>query len=359
MIYKSGLEKNIISLIQEDIKLRGSKAIFNEAFWNWKYKNNNVDFYPNWIILAKSKKEDKIVGHYTVIPVKFMANGNKILAAQSVDTLTQLNYRGHGIFTVLAKRCYNQLAIDEVDLIFGYPNDSSHPGFIRKLNWLDLFEVKELAYPLNHKKVVKLKFSNPLMRIFGNLYLYNKYSFLNFTRGKYKKYSFKIQDLKEFKIDIKIIREWLNKKYKYYVDRIIEYLTWRYLKNPIDKNVIIKSFHKGEELKGFYALKIKSYPHKSGLIIGHIMELLSDVEDEITIQYMLNDIVKSSNERKVDILHIYTHKEQHDYNILKKFGFMKFDKKHFIIRINKNVDKYQGIKSARNWYISLGDSDRA
>jgi hypothetical protein len=38
---------------------------------------------------------------------------------------------------------------------------------------------------------------------------------------------------------------------------------------------------------------------------------------------------------------------------------MKFDKKQFVIKLNKNEKSYPGIKNGENWYISLGDSDRA
>ena len=40
-------------------------------------------------------------------------------------------------------------------------------------------------------------------------------------------------------------------------------------------------------------------------------------------------------------------------------AFLKLDNKNFIIKINKNEEKYEGVFDSHNWFISQGDSDRA
>lgn len=57
-----------------------------------------------------------------------------IRACQSADTMTDPDYRGEGLFTKLARMTYLEAQKQGIQLIFGFPNENSYPGFI-KLGW--------------------------------------------------------------------------------------------------------------------------------------------------------------------------------------------------------------------------------
>lgn len=360
--FKTGDEKQIIALMQGDLELRKSKAIFNERFWNWKYKENSAGYYPNWICLAESNVDGlnkEIVGHYTLIPVYLEIDRAKVLCSQSVDTLTQKEFRGRGIFTELAKECYQRAEESGIYLLYGYPNEDSYPGFVKKLGWSDIFAVEELVYILNPEKVSSIKFKNPILKQLGRLFLFFRFGYFNHAAERGPKRNYHIVQNYDFSDEHVQVAQTTRQSYRFFVDRSLEYLRWRYLENPIDKEVIIRSFSKSNGLSGFYVFKMKKYPHRGNLIVGHIMELMASPDNLDVMNYMLSDMVVIGRAKSIDILHVYTHGKQHDYDLLRSFGFMKFDKKHFIIRLCGKGLGQKAILEQGNWYLSLGDSDRA
>jgi len=75
--------------------------------------------------------------YYGVFPY-LVRNGNmNIVTAQSGDTMTHPKHQGKGLFTTLAKMTYELAKNEGIDLVWGFPNKNSYPGFIKKLNWMD------------------------------------------------------------------------------------------------------------------------------------------------------------------------------------------------------------------------------
>ncbi len=63
-------------------------------------------------------------------------NSEKYLIAQSGDTMTHSKHRGKGLFTQLAKETFEYCRQNGFHLIFGFPNQNSYPGFVKKLDWI-------------------------------------------------------------------------------------------------------------------------------------------------------------------------------------------------------------------------------
>ena len=188
--YQEGDEYEIIALMEDDISRRASHAVFDINFWTCKYRNNYAGFYKNWISLARSEKTNMLGGHYTVIPVYMKILGEKILASQSVDTITHIDFRNQGVFTGLAKLCYKQVASTDVGIIIGFPNESSFPGFIKKLNWTNIMQISELGYVLRPYKTSYAKFNSRLVSsLVGTaLNLFKKYTLIksiNWIKNNY------------------------------------------------------------------------------------------------------------------------------------------------------------------------------
>lgn len=72
---------------------------------------------------------------YSVFPTLMQLNGKKIMGAQSGDTATNPAYQGKGLFVTLAVKTYELCKEQGIELVFGFPNDNSFPGFKKKLNW--------------------------------------------------------------------------------------------------------------------------------------------------------------------------------------------------------------------------------
>ncbi|WP_428330840.1 GNAT family N-acetyltransferase [Mucilaginibacter sp.] len=84
------------------------------------------------------------IAFYGVIPCFIDLGDRIILSAQSADTMTHPDYRNQGLFVELALHTYQLCRECGIELIFGFPNQNSLPGFVNKLGWkktehLDLF----------------------------------------------------------------------------------------------------------------------------------------------------------------------------------------------------------------------------
>jgi hypothetical protein len=71
---------------------------------------------------------------YGVLPCYFSLQGRVFLAAQSGDTMTHPSHQRAGLFLQLAEKTYALATEKGIELIFGFPNQNSLPGF-QKLKW--------------------------------------------------------------------------------------------------------------------------------------------------------------------------------------------------------------------------------
>ena len=115
-----------------------------------------------------SRKEP--AAFYGVYATDLIVNGKILKCAQSGDTMTHKDHIGKGLFTQLAKKTHELSKEKGVELIFGFPNSNSKPGFLKHLNWkcpqkMNDYSIKVLSVPF-------LKLMNKIG--LGNLY--NKFA---------------------------------------------------------------------------------------------------------------------------------------------------------------------------------------
>ena len=76
------------------------------------------------------------VAYYGVIPTIVSIAKQKVLAAQSCDTMTHPAHTKKGLFTELAKRTFELAKQKGIHFVFGFPNQNSYPGFIKHLGFI-------------------------------------------------------------------------------------------------------------------------------------------------------------------------------------------------------------------------------
>jgi len=111
------------------------RAVFQfergDEHYRWKFINN-PDGPP---VIAVAEDAGRLVGQYAVWPTQLRLGSVVVLGAQSLDTMTHPDYRGQGMFTALAEQCMKYAAIKGIAALYGFPNENSYPGFVRKLDW--------------------------------------------------------------------------------------------------------------------------------------------------------------------------------------------------------------------------------
>jgi GNAT superfamily N-acetyltransferase len=104
----------------------------DEAFFVWKHEENAFGESPSWVA---ETSDGTIVGLRIFLRWRFIdRSGRRLSAVRAVDTATDPDWRGKGVFTALTRGALPDLADDGVDFIFNTPNDKSLPGYL-KMGW--------------------------------------------------------------------------------------------------------------------------------------------------------------------------------------------------------------------------------
>lgn len=100
-------------------------------FFSWKHRANPFGQSPAWVAVD----EGRIVGYRTFLRWEFITESGRVKrAVRAVDTVTDPEYRGRGIFRSLTLRGVADLTLDGTDWVFNTPNDSSRPGYL-SMGW--------------------------------------------------------------------------------------------------------------------------------------------------------------------------------------------------------------------------------
>ncbi len=102
-----------------------------ESQWEWAYMDNPCGD-P---IVSLCRQEDRLVGHYAVIPISCVAEGTALTCALSMTTMVAPEARGQGLFVRQARDVYAVAEDAGCALVYGFPNANSLPGFKRHLEW--------------------------------------------------------------------------------------------------------------------------------------------------------------------------------------------------------------------------------
>ncbi|MCW5889100.1 MAG: GNAT family N-acetyltransferase [bacterium] len=133
--------------------------------WRWQFQDNPAG--AGWIRLADH--EGYVCGQYAAIPTRFRVRGTERTFALSCDTMTHPRYQKQGIFVQLARDLYDDVAREHgVDVVWGFPNDSSRPGFVGKLDWFDVHTFPIYVKPIESRHVLRRYLpSDGLARVLG------------------------------------------------------------------------------------------------------------------------------------------------------------------------------------------------
>jgi len=114
--------------------------------WEWAYLNNPFG-HP---IVSLAFYDNKLIGHYAVIPLNLNNKSHHISGFLSMTTMVAAEARGLKLFTILATRVYNIIDnLGEASIVFGFPNGNSLPGFKKHLGWTILDDYKVVKVSKN------------------------------------------------------------------------------------------------------------------------------------------------------------------------------------------------------------------
>lgn len=123
-----------------------------EDFLDWKHRQNPFGVSPGWVALH----DQRIIGYRTMLRWRFLRpDGRPLTAVRAVDTATDPDYQGLGIFRTLTLKAVAELTAAGNGLVFNTPNDKSRPGYL-KMGWQVLRRVPVGVLPAGPRALARM-----------------------------------------------------------------------------------------------------------------------------------------------------------------------------------------------------------
>lgn len=308
--YKIGDEHQILELFE--IVFKQKLSLEN---WLWRFRDNPAGKH----LIKLMWEGDKLIGHYAVSPVYMNVDDQKVLTAHSLTTMTHPAYGGKGIFKQLSLALYEDIENNlNCKAVWGFPNNNSHYGFIKRLNWSNLAVIHTLG--LDPKKIQK------------------------------KDIKFKVKEIDRFvESHVNFINKQIIKFGKIFVLKDLFYLNWRFINKP---NANYKCYE-FQSASSKAIVIVKFYQTKNQKHDLNIIDCYMDDYEEI--QNYIGFIINNS---KLKIEKVTLWKSLFDPNhlSLEKQGFAPTLPQSYIsARIHHSAPN--SFSDFRNWNFSMSDSD--
>lgn len=323
----------------------------DQANLQWLHQQNQV--HENMIYYAWSGSD--IGAIYTALPVYFRINGERVKALQSIDTITDENHRGKGLFTLLANQLYADAPKENYALVYGFPNDQSAPGFFKKLKWVSFGEAPFLIKPIRWNYLLKkILFRKKHTDFSSRSHVFDAPATIPVTPTR------EIRAMADFGSDYNRIWETVAKTIRVSADRNADYMNWRYVQKP-GEHYYRYGLYENDHLQGVIVFSIK-FKHDG--CVAYIMDLIFDPAVSDAGKWLLNASARLFRREKVDVVLTWCLPHSFNYPAYRQSGYYPMPEK---VRPQK---LYLGVRSFReaqqdllsqpaNWYISYSDSDTA
>lgn len=123
---------DILSLLRRSLGGDGDDPRFADLF-SWKHDTNPFGRSPMWV----ATDAGKVVAFRTLMRWEFVRGGEVLRTVRAVDTATDPEYQGRGLFRMLTLRALDEMRTDGVDFVFNTPNSQSRPGYM-KMGWREI-----------------------------------------------------------------------------------------------------------------------------------------------------------------------------------------------------------------------------
>lgn len=112
-------------------KVFGAADKFTPQALAWRYRDN-----PDGQVVGFDAWDgERLVAHYVTCPTTARIGGASVRGLLSLNTATDPDYGGQGLFTGLARAAYEAGAAAGYGFVMGVANANSTPGFLKKLGF--------------------------------------------------------------------------------------------------------------------------------------------------------------------------------------------------------------------------------
>jgi len=338
------------NFLQKNFSLSKDSLTWSKEYFEWKLTKCNPAGHG---VMLCAKVDNRIIGIVTITKKRALNNGESIQIAEIGDTYTDVEFRKKGKCSHLLENEYLNKSVfgrlvheaiiwaknNEIKLVYGTPNNNSHPGYISRLG----FEDTEFTVETGLKKIIRPTFRGLLTRI--GLEIDNKEkntaSYIDYIYKK-RNNKFNIKKIIATKGEIDNLSTAII--FNQGIEFIKDYRYWqyRYCENPI-ATYEIRSIYLNHVFSGIFAYRI--YRNEKGYKICCLMDWMS-LPNLLEMNEIL-EILKLGESRSVDFF-LYLNS---GLGKKKNINEIVRDMSHISNSINNTKIKFNG--------FSLGNCDAA
>ncbi|MCH5243113.1 MAG: GNAT family N-acetyltransferase [Muribaculaceae bacterium] len=167
--------KKTTELSKEEINQINSlfKEVFDKERSEEEFLNQSVQNPLGYSYHSLMIEDNKIVGLNSYVPSFYLVTGQKLLFANSTDSMVSKHYRDFFNFKKMVDLAYKEMAKDDVKFVYGYPNDNSFPVLTKSKLMKDIGKMYTYCLPI-HIGGVKpvMAFLNPLSEIGCRIFVF-------------------------------------------------------------------------------------------------------------------------------------------------------------------------------------------
>jgi GNAT superfamily N-acetyltransferase len=264
-----------------------------------------------------------------------------------MDTMTHPDFRGRGVFVALARACIEIAAARGIRVLYGFPNDQSYPGFVRRLEWGDTGGIPHWIRPIRPSRHPKL--SKGPGAILGHV-----------ADGIAALWPMGERDAHHVKVTpcgdqgaSGLLRE-LGADDLWRVDRTPEWLAWRYSAAAAQGYERIEILN-GDSIRAaaVWGMRDDSWgANKDGR--AHLVELSGS--DPLTCSAALAQVIRRAKSQGAWLLETVTNRSKL-IQALRRAGFVSHRAASLIVRTLGSMDGLPESRNSDRWCIMGGDLD--
>lgn len=351
-LYQSGDEHAIIALYETTFK-----QPLSLARWQWQYQNTPLGKPAIMLAFAET---GQLAGHYAVNPLTMQLNHQTVEGALSLDTMVHPDFQGRRLFTSLAEALYQHLEATGNALTYGFPNQNSHHGFVKYLNWHDLTDTLPLyLYPLRFSPLLQKALPIPALANIAAPLAQAAYQIIRPTRAPD---FYHIERITTFDERFDTLWQSARRLAPTLLQRDSAYLNWRYPQHPdYSYTLLAATFPQAQnQLAGYIVLTEQPL---AGFQAGFVVDLLVDPAHPQAANALLCEAIRLSRAAGHDFVNSLMLPHSPYANALNQAGFTRVPPRffpqemHFGCRANQ-AETTIGLFNLDNWHITWGDHDR-
>jgi GNAT superfamily N-acetyltransferase len=331
--------------------------LFNRTFpkipreiedWKWEYQRN--PFASPLIAIARSS--GNVVGQEAYFAVPMKAGEQRVIGAQSVDTMVDPAWRGVGVFKKLVISTLEEGKKRGFPLFYGFPNRNSYHGYIQRFGWVEVGKVARLIKVLDLGAALRARLRSPtLARWIGSLGapLLRTY----FAGSGKRSPVLTMAPVERFNGESDRLWQSLRARYDFAVERESDYLNWRYLDHP-SAGYKAWALREGGRLKGFSVTRTVDLQYR----LGSIGELFVEGWDPGLATAFLTLLLDQFRRERVAIVASWLLMHSPLLPSYRKNGFRVRSLQQPLIAFSPDgsID-HSALGRLEGWYVTSGDYD--